>query len=555
MATVQELAYSCIPFQSALFLSYLEFSPSALRFYQDAPTIENLERMAREKSASLQVPRSQIASILRRQNESFACDSITKDNIDELEKEGCAAIVTGQQVGVFGGPLYTIYKALTAVHIAETLNKRGIRAVPVFWMETEDHDLQEVTHLTFLDLHSSIQSLDYRETLFKGSKLPVGPVGSLKFPESIRDAVSDFLLLMPDSPWLSEIRHQLDAAYRPGSTFALSFGRLLSQILRGTGLIFFDPHDSEAKHLVSAVFQKSLHESDSFREALLQRNQELQSAGFHSQVSVLDSSTVLFFLEDEVRWALERRGSGFALKNTNRLFTLNELLKCAEQTPEKFSPNVLLRPLIQDSVFPTIAYVAGSAELAYFAQIEVLYRLFNRPMPIIWPRDSFTLIEPQIKAEMDRMAVDIQDCFLGKQHLLEKAVRDSSIAETMSSVEELHRNLDEGLAEIRRDMPAVDPTLAQALDTAKRKILYNAGRLKSSVIGLEANQNARLSNAVDLVLNNCFPKGVLQERELGILHFWARYGSSVLDHIRASLRIGRFSHHVLHLGPHKKVQG
>ena len=222
----------------------------------------------------------------------------------------------------------------------------------------------------------------------------------------------------------------------------------------------------------------------------------------------------------------------------------------AEQTPEKFSPNVLLRPLIQDYLFPTIAYVGGSAEVAYFAQIEVLYRLFGRPMPIIWPRDSFTLIEPQIGAEMDRLQVTLQDCFQDRQSSHRKSPSQLGPFRSHDQYRGIAEALwIEGLTEIQPELQAVDPTLARALETARRKILHNVQRLKSHVIRLEATQNSRISNVVDLLMNNCYPNGVLQERELGIQHFWARYGPSVLDEIRSSLKTGSFLHHVLRLGP------
>jgi bacillithiol biosynthesis cysteine-adding enzyme BshC len=545
MPTVQDIPFNSIPHQSALFLSYLNFSPSALRFYSNTPTIESLERIARADAGHLRFPRAEITSILRRQNNAFGADAKTQHQIDELEKTDCVAILTGQQVGLFANPLYTIYKALTAVHIAEELNKRGISAVPIFWMETEDHDLPEVTHRTLLDPNGSIQTIDYRGALFKEAGMPPGSVGSLRFSSSIREVVVDFLGRFPDSSWKGEMQHQLESTYMPGATFALSFAQLLSQILRGSGLILFDPHDSEAKRLTSAVIQKSLLASDTLRAALLERNQELESAGFHSQVSILENSTVLFFFEDGARYALERRDSGFALKNSGRIFSLDELLSLAEQTPEKFSPNVLLRPLIQDYLFPTVAYVGGSSEVAYFAQIEVLYRLFGRPMPVIWPRDSFTLIESKIGVEMDRLQVSLQDCFHDRQSLIEKVLRNSGFSKASTNIEGLQKLLDQELTTIRPELEAVDPTLARALETARRKILHNVQHLKSQVIRLEATQNSAVSKIVDVLMNNCFPNGALQERELGIQHFWVRYGPSVLDDIRASLELGRFSHRVL----------
>jgi bacillithiol biosynthesis cysteine-adding enzyme BshC len=390
--------------------------------------------------------------------------------------------------------------------------------------------------------------MDYRQALFKETGMPQGSVGSLSFPESIREVVRDFLSRLPDSSWKPEIQHQLESSYKPGATFAQSFAQLLLQILRGSGLILFDPQDPEAKRLTSHVIQKSLRQSHRVRAALLERNQELASAGFHSQVSVLENSTVLFFFEDGVRCALEQTNSGFALKNCTRFFSSDELLTCAENTPEKFSPNVLLRPLIQDHLFPTIAYVGGSAEIAYFAQIEVLYRLFGRPMPVIWPRDSFTLIEPQIGAEMDRLRIDLQDCFQGKSALTEKALRASGFSDAAINIEQLHKHLEQGLTDIHPQMQAVDPTLAQALETAKRKVLHNVQHLKSQVIRLEAAQNSLISNTVDLLMNNCYPQGALQERALSLQHFEVRYGPSVLDQIRSSMGTGCFSHHVLRLG-------
>jgi bacillithiol biosynthesis cysteine-adding enzyme BshC len=546
MATVQDLPFHSIPHQSKLFLSYLDLSPAALRFYQNAPTIEAMERLARSGLGSLKFPRKAIAAVLRRQNAMYGGDPETLRRIDELEQEDSVAVVTGQQVGLFTGPLYTIYKASTAVSICEELKRRGIGAVPVFWMETEDHDLQEIARRTVLDLSSSVKVIDYRNALFDEVQTQ-RPVGSLRFPEGIRQAVKDYLGYIPDSSWKSQVQSQLESACKPGTSLALSFAQLMMQILHGSGLILYDPQDAESKQLASAVFRKALGEADAMRAALVRRSQELNAAGFHAQVSVSENSTLLFFFADGVRFALERRNSGFGLKHGDRTFDLDELLNCTLQTPEKLSPNVLLRPLVQDHLLPTVAYVGGSSELAYFAQIEVLYALLDRPMPVIWPRSSLTLLEPEIAAEMDRLGIGIQDCFRGKQALSEKAFRNSGYSKTLMDLEELQRRLDQGLTEIRPDLQAIDPPLTHALETARRKILHNVQNLKSRVIRLEERQGFSVSNAVDSLLNHCFPNRNLQERELGILHFLARHGPPLLDTILSATEIGNFAHRVLRL--------
>jgi bacillithiol biosynthesis cysteine-adding enzyme BshC len=547
MATVRDIPFRSIPRQSTLFLDYLDLSPTALRFYQHAPTMEGLEYAARGKLATLQFPRKAVASILRRQNARYGGDSETLRRIGELESPDSVAVLTGQQVGLFTGPLYTVYKALTAMHISEELNKRGIKAVPIFWMDTEDHDLPEVTRRTVLDSRMSVQVLDYREALFRENEMPMRSVGSLPFADSIRDVVTSFLSHLPDSVWKPEVQSRLQLTYKPGATFALSFAQLMLQILRGSGLILFDPLDTEAKQLTAGVFQKALRDADAIHAALVHRNRELDAAGFHAQVSVLENSTLLFLNADGERRALERRNSNFGLRHTDRGFALEELLKCAEQTPERFSPNVLFRPLIQDHLFPTLAYVGGSSELSYFAQAEVLYTLLDRPMPVIWPRNSFTLLEPEIAAEMDRFGIEIQDCFQGRRFVLEKAVRKSGLSKVAVRLEALQGHLDQVLTEIRPEMQAIESPLVHALETARRKILHNAQRLKSQVVSLEEQQNSPVSNAVDLLLSHCVPNGNLQERELNLQHFLARHGPSLLDTIHSATEIGNFAHRVLRL--------
>lgn len=547
MPTFQDISFRDIPRQSALFLSYLDFSPEALRFYTHAPTLENLAKHSSILSAGPPFPRSEMVSILRRQNESYACESQTMRHINELESPDCVAVITGQQVGLFGGPLYTVYKALTAVAIAQRLRSMGIPAVPVFWMETEDHDLAEAARCTVYGPNSAPQVVDYREILWTEKHIPPRPVGSIPLPESISSAVRHYMGYLPDSLWLPGARFLLESSYRPGTAFAQAFARLMARVLTGSGLILFDPRDPQAKRLASPLFRRVLLESDAVRAALLERNHQLESAGFHPQAVVTDNSTLLFLIEEGERHALEKRGSDFGIKHGDRLYSLDELVRLAEQAPEKFSPNVLLRPLVQDLLFPTAAYVAGSSELAYFAQVRALYSHLGRPMPAIWPRNSFTLLDPEIASWMDRFRVDLRDCFRGRQFLVEKALENSGYSASLDIAESLRKRLDEALTEIRPEIGAIEAPLSQALDTARRKILHNARRLKSRLARLEASHNDLVSRGVDLMLHSCCPNGNLQEREFSLHHFLARHGPPVVDAIRLAADVGNFNHRVIRL--------
>lgn len=541
MQNITNIPFDRIPHQSALFLSYLDSSPSVLRFYPAAPSAQGLKD-ARDRIRDQAFPRREIASILRRQNRDYRSGAAAMSRIDDLEQHDCVAVLTGQQVGLFGGPLYTIYKAMTAVRIAEWLNRWGTKAVPIFWMETEDHDLAEVTRRTLLYPDGSIQNVNYQEMLFE--QMPACCVGSTEFPGSIVQAVQTYLDHLPDGEEKTRIGAQIRAACRPGKTFARSFAELLIGLLGDSGLILFDPHDAHAKSLVSGVFQKALSHEREIREALVHRNRELEDAGFHSQVHVLEHSTLLFYLDGGERRAVERRDRGFGLKNSERTFGPGELLEEAGRFPEKFSPNVLLRPLIQDHLFPTVVYVGGSSELAYFAQAEVLYRLYGRPMPIVWPRNSFTLLEPAVASLMERLGISLPDCFAGRPALAEKAVRHSG-SRAASEVDELREQIERVLTEVRPDLEAAEATLGRALETSKRKIFQNLDRLKSRAIRVEGERNS--SMPVDFVLNHCYPNHTLQERELGIYHFLARLGPSVLETLRAAIDPADFAHRVIRL--------
>jgi len=547
--TVMEIPCAGIPNQSSLFLSYLELSPKALSFYQHPPTFKALVELARTTSSGAAFRRNELTSILRRQNDRFGADAECRRHINVLEQPDCFAVVTGQQVGLFSGPLYTIYKAFTAIRIAEELRSRGIRTVPVFWLDTDDHDLAEVTHCTVVGADSLLRVMDYRQLLFGDVPDSTQPVGAIEFPLTIRQAIEDYFSLLPNTEWKDPVRSQLESAYHPGSSFADAFGRLLAQLCAGHGLILFDPRDSEAKRLASSVFRSALEKAGEIHSMLSARNRELAAAEFHSQVSILENSTLLFLHEQGERKALVREGSDFALKGTALRFSLSQLLQVASDTPERFSPNVLLRPIVQDSLLPTLCYVGGPGEIAYFAQAEALYRLFNRQMPVIWPRVGLTLLDAEVAEVMSRYGLALQDCFRGKDHVLEIMLQASGDVSAGGILTGMQDDLTNAFDELRPAMVVAEASLGPALDTAKRKIFHHLEGLRGKFIHHEARQNAELLRKAELFVNTCYPNKNLQERELGICYFLSRHSPRVLDAIYSFMKIDSFAHRVAVLSP------
>ncbi|MBN2339374.1 MAG: bacillithiol biosynthesis cysteine-adding enzyme BshC [Acidobacteria bacterium] len=534
MANFQDIPYRRIPGHSPLFLDYVDLSPGILRFFETPPVKQKLEAFARKQSSKKYFPRQEMAIILERQNALYGAGASLAEQIAELARPDSVAIVTGQQVGVFGGPLYTVYKALTAVALAQELRESGIRAVPVFWMETEDHDLAEATRVFRTD--PSPGTVEVARTLFGRHALSPRPVGSLTLPLKIRDVNDDYVGSIPESPFRATVRALLEGAYAPGASMTLAFARLLRSIL--PGLLLFDPADPEAKRLAAPVFRKALENTDRIGATLRERAEELVQAGYPVQVRIRDDATLLFMVEGERR-ALERESERFRLRGFATSFTPEDLLRLTEGAPERFSPNVLLRPVVQDALFPTAAYVAGPSEIAYFAQLGPLYALMDRPMPVIWPRNGFTLLNPETTAELERLGIDPEACLAGRERMWKQAPPSSRELERL---EELERRLDRDLRKIGAEIGAVEAGLERAAANSRSKILHNMGRMRARTRRL-----LPMDRAVDRLLARCRPDGKLQERGAGILPSLARYGSPLIERLRREARPENFAHRVLHL--------
>ena len=356
------LSFRQLPHQPKLFLDFLDQFERVKAFYALPPTFPSLTRAARK----LEYPddrRAEVARILREQNAAFGAGAENEANLDRLEK-GAVAVVSGQQVGLFSGPAYSIYKALTAVEIAEELTRGGIPAVPVFWMATEDHDLDEVRHTTW----------------FGGGKLKrfelsvppdVGqPVGRIRLGPEILPMAQEAadMLANQGSDLLAQF---LTESYRPEETYGSAFGKLFARLFAQQGLILMNPLDAALHRVAIPLYQHALAERDALNEKLLQRRKELDRAGYAAQVKVTARSTLLFYMGDGPRHAITANTEKF--HSGEKSWPREELVHMTHTQPEKFSPNALFRPVIQDYLLPTAGFIAGPAEIAYIAQSEVIY--------------------------------------------------------------------------------------------------------------------------------------------------------------------------------------
>jgi bacillithiol synthase len=520
--TKDRVHFRDIPKTSAFFLDYLhQFSKLAAFF----PFPYALDQFRKEAgSGQPLIHRQQLAQILEEQNRSFGAGPRTLENLERLRDGDCFAVVTGQQAGLFTGPAYTIYKALTAVKLAAHYACRGIKVVPIFWMATEDHDLAEVDHSHVLDGDSQLRLVRYES----GAQDAAKPVGKVRFSESIQSCLQQFLAALPDSEFKVEICGRLAAAYKPARTFADAFGETLSYLFSNYGLILVDPLDERLKQLGQPVLEQILLNGSRYQSAIQLRSGQLLSAGYHAQVTMEEDATGLFFEDAGKRRALTRDEGFIKIKGTPNRLPVAHFQQALKESPWKFSPNVLFRPLMQDLLLPTLAYVAGPSEVAYLAQIGPLYEEFGRKAPIVFPRVSFSVIERKIGKILDKYQLDFEDIFLGNEALIKKVVErnlDQSLAARFTTLE---KEFGEQLGKLEPSLKAIDATLGDALRTTQQKVQYQVAHLRTKFVHAETRHQETLTKQIDKALAILYPLKTLQERRINIFYFVARYGMDFL---------------------------
>lgn len=521
-----------LPHQPRILLDFLDDFERVSRFY---PYRANLQS-ALESAKSLQFPddrRSAVAAALREQNAGFGCGHETEANLARLER-GASVVVTGQQVGLFTGPIYSIYKALTAVRVAKDLTAAGVDAVPVFWMATEDHDVDEVRHATFFH--------DGTLTRFELPASPGAgaPVGTLKLGETVADIVRAASLMLggTDGGALASL---LREACRPEDTYGSSFARLFSRLLSEFGIILMDPLDRRLHQVAAPVYLEAIERRDELNQELLARGKELESAGYAPQVKVTGRSALLFFVGGGLRQAISAGEKGFRAGEMN--WRKDELLSRIRTEPEKFSPNALLRPVVQDFLLPSVVYVGGPAEVSYCAQSEVLYRRILHRAPALFPRAGFTLVDPKGQRLLEQYGLQIENIWDGPQ-ALRRELQSRNLPKPLAKqfakdAEQIDKLLDKWSSSIKK----VEPTLVPAVDTARSKIKYQTEKLLQMTGRALDQKNGVLAAHEEFLSNLLYPRKTLQSRELNFLPFLARWGAQGLRDLEAHASIKHLGQH------------
>ncbi|HLM55319.1 MAG TPA: bacillithiol biosynthesis cysteine-adding enzyme BshC [Pyrinomonadaceae bacterium] len=542
---VERLPFRKLPGQSRLFLEYLEDPLALRRFYPEAVRFHHeVAGRAPRVLDSYATDRGALCDALEEMNAGWGAPPEVLRGVERLRAAGTVAVVTGQQVGLFTGPLYTIYKALSAVKLAACLSSRGTEAVPVFWMATEDHDWEEVERAEVLSHECQLASV----RLGGGLHAEGAPVGGVVLDESIEGATSQLFALLPKSEFTPEVETLVRDSYRPGRTYGEAFARMLLALAGRYGLVLLDPLDARLKRLAAPLCAEAARRAAEIAAATHARTQELNAAGYDAQVHTSPDSFPLFLHEGGARRALARAREGvYRAKGGEREWTTEELAALAAGEPERFSPNVTLRAVVQDYLLPTVAYFGGAAEVAYFAQTAESYRVLGRPVTPIFHRASLTFVERRTGRTLERYQLRPEDFFQGLEPVIARVVEEHLGRDVAGALTETDEAIGGALDALRAKLSGFDPTLADALSNGRRKIEHQLEGLRTRFHRAQMARDEAILRQLERASVALHPEKSLQERHLGVASFLARHGRYFLDWAFSAIEPGTTDHLVVYL--------
>ena len=538
------LDYRQIPDQNPLFLHYLYQSDRSGSFY--SPVHVSLEHLKVRAESILKrpprYPREKLLSLLKSFHEKVGASESVLENLDKLSLPNAVAVLTGQQVGLLGGSSLAVYKAATAIRLSQILEEEGLTAVPVFWLASDDSDFQEVGSTCFLNHQDDLFRLNYPESPRIAGKM-VGTL-PLKFADECLDRVEEGV---GGGGERDTVMKMLRQTYSSERSFGEAFGAWLSELFRDYGLLLFDPLSHDYKRDLQAAFMVAIERRKEITRGLRRRMEFLKSAGFDAQVETDDSETLLFLIEKERRFKLEYSEGGYRSRNRKFLLSEPELRPKLEANPEWFGPNVLLRPIIQDHLFPTLVYVGGPAEISYFSQVSAISTFWGMEMAV-FPRASLTVVDRKAQRLLKKYDLKVTDIFsLTPFQIRQRILERGGDGQVLESFDSLNQEVEERLGVIRRNLVNTDPGITEMLGRAERKVLYQLNKVKHRFVSNYESRGSHLERHLDYLYSRLYPEAKLQERVINFNQFLMEEGPAFIHRLVDKVSPFCRGHQVLYL--------
>lgn len=503
-------------------------------FYAGSPwDARAYERKAAEVSARFDdASRERLRTMLRPVGEDASA------RLDAVVAGDGFVVTTGQQAGLLGGPLFTLYKALSAVVLADVLQERlGVAVLPVFWVASEDHDWAEVKAVELLDTGNRHHRLEPGDAApaEEGGHGPGPSMARRRLDASIDELIGRVTEILPPTDFRDGLLDRYRAAYRPGATVSDAFERLLADLLASTPLALIQASDPELKRASVPILRAELERGASHEALLRRRTDALRAAGYEEQVPIAAGAENVFYESEAGRERLVRADDGWTTRGRGIRLSREAAFGELESDPVRFSPNVLLRPVVESAVLPTLAYVAGPAEARYFAQIGCLFEAHGVGMPLVMPRASLTVVESKTRKVLDKFDLELSDLAAPAQELAARVIAEEMPEEVDTALREVRTAIGAGYGALDGAVRQIDPTLKGPVGSARSAAFAELAELEKRVMRQLKAQNEISLDQIEKARVNLFPAGRPQERVLNPLQYLTRYGESFLVQVRETI--------------------
>ena len=507
--------------------------------FQDKDNISKAANIVNNSSYD----RERIYQIVLENNKRLGASDSTIKNIELLKNPETVCVFSGQQVAFCSSPMYTIYKAMTSVKLADRYRRSLNRpVVPCFWMPTDDHDFEEVRSANFLLRSGKLKTVTYQPR--------VDPSGSPVADMVLDDGVLDFYDLVNEALIDTEFKGSLLEIFRqfytPGSKLSEAFARVFNHFLGDLGIILIDPNFAGLKEFFKPVFIKEALEHNQTQKLFEQRTRLLLKNGFHAQVHKTGDNLNIFY-HDKKRLNMTSFGDEYCPDGSSERFSPQSLCEIIEKSPDRFSSNVLLRPIAQCTAFPVVCQVVGPSELAYFAQIEPLFEYFDVPFPIIYPRSGMTIVEPHIKKILHKYRINLPDLRGRLEPVIGEVVEKLFPSEAAELAISLSACIKDDLDRFSKELKDSDPEGYQHINNFRKFIDFELKQLQKKLKTSNKKRHDELTSQIRKTYSFLFPDGRLQERVLSPFYFANKYGKDIFKSIYEHLNVDRPAHSVLEL--------
>jgi bacillithiol synthase len=483
--------------------------------------------------------RAEIARVVAAQQDRRHAPPRAREAAARLADRATVAVVTGQQAGLFGGPVFTLLKALTALKLAEQVSRdHGVPAAAVFWIDAEDHDWEEVRSVTVYDSELGLRTVSLPPRPGAGP----APVATVVLDDAVLAALAELEQILPATNFRASLVDRLRRAYVPGIGVAEAFGRWLEDVLGERGLVVYDSSDPASKPLVSAVFARELSMPGQTVKLAALAGSDLVARGYHAQVHAQDDSLALFHL-DGGRRGIRQQDGLFVVGD--RQYPAAALVEQATTRPAGFSPNVLLRPVVQDTLFPTICYVAGPNELAYLGQLRGVYDHFGVPMPLMYPRASATILDSSAARFLNKYKLSLEALQPRDEAALNDLLRTQIPAAVEDALTQASEAIEARMARVIQALPTLDPTLEGAARSTLGRMQHDLQTLRGKIIQAAKRRDETLRRQFVHAQALAFPGGHPQERTIGFVSFLNEYGPALVNRLDEELPLDLGRHWIV----------